>query len=214
MSTGQRFLKRVFDLVGALTGLILVSWLILICWIIAALDTRASGFFRQARVGKGGKPFHIVKIRTMRVTPGLQTTVTTSKDARITRLGQLMRRTKLDELPQLWNVLIGQMSFVGPRPDVPGYADCLQGADRQILELRPGITGPASIALRDEQELLAKSDDPVRYNDEVLWPAKVRLNLRYLEEYRFSFDLLLILATLFPALAPRVQASFGLDLDR
>ena len=214
MSKGQRFLKRAFDLVGALIGLVLVSWLILICWIIAALDTRASGFFLGARVGKGGKPFHIVKIRTMRVAPGLQTTVTTSKDARITRVGQLMRRTKLDELPQLWNVLIGQMSFVGPRPDVPGYADCLQGSDRQILELRPGITGPASIALRNEQELLAKSDDPVRYNDQVLWPAKVRLKLRYLEEYRFSFDLLLILATLFPALAPRVQASFGLDLDR
>lgn len=214
MSTGQRFLKRSFDLIGALIGLILVSWLIVLCWILAAVDTRASGFFRQARVGKHGEPFRIVKIRTMRVTAGEQTNVTTARDARITQLGQFLRRTKLDELPQLWNVLIGQMSFVGPRPDVPGYADRLQGRDREILSLRPGITGPASIALRDEQELLAKSDDPERYNDEVLWPAKVRLNLRYLREYRFTFDLLLILATLFPALAPRVQASFGFDLDR
>ena len=214
MTRGQQRRKRAFDLFGALLGLILVGWLILICWVIASLDTRANGFFRQTRIGRHGRPFRIVKIRSMRQLPGHDSTVTTSRDARITRIGQLMRRTKLDELPQLWNVLLGQMSFVGPRPDVPGYADALQGEDREILELRPGITGPASFALRGEQELLAKAADPQQYNDEVLWPANVRLNRRYLREYSFRLDLLLIVATLFPSRARWLGDFAELDLPQ
>lgn len=212
MTRAQQRLKRAFDLIGAVVGLLLVGWLILICWIAAALDTRANGFFFQTRIGLHGKPFRIVKIRSMRRIPGHDSTVTTARDTRITRLGNLLRRAKLDELPQLWNVLLGQMSFVGPRPDVPGYADALQGDARRLLELRPGITGPASCALRSEQELLAEAEDPEQYNDEVLWPAKVQLNLRYLDEYRFRLDLLLILATLFPSCARWLGDFTKLDL--
>jgi lipopolysaccharide/colanic/teichoic acid biosynthesis glycosyltransferase len=121
--------------------------------------------------------------------------VSVAGDARITPLGEKLRRYKLDELPELWNVLIGDMSFVGPRPDVPGYADALTGDDREVLKLRPGITGPASLKYRNEEELLAKVEDPQRYNDEVIFPDKVRLNRYYLHHYSFWMDLKMIFAT-------------------
>jgi hypothetical protein len=117
-------------------------------------------------------------------------------DPRITRIGRLLRKTKLDELPQLVHVLFGQMSFVGPRPDVPGYADKLKGEDRVILSVRPGITGPATLKYRDEEALLAAQDDPERYNNEVLWPDKVRLNRQYVQNWSFWTDIRLILKTL------------------
>jgi lipopolysaccharide/colanic/teichoic acid biosynthesis glycosyltransferase len=184
-----RYGKRVFDFTVALVGLPI---LLLPGVVLAAAVGAGSGrpvFFRQERVGGGGRVFRIVKFRTMVVRPAGDSPVTVAGDARMTPVGAFLRRWKLDELPQLWNVLVGDMSLVGPRPDVPGYADGLQGDDRRVLELRPGITGPATLAYRDEEELLAGVDDPVRYNDEVIWPAKVRLNLEYLRTASLGKDL-------------------------
>lgn len=121
--------------------------------------------------------------------------VSVAGESRITSLGAKLRKYKLDELPELWNVLIGDMSFVGPRPDVPGYADSLQGDDREVLELRPGVTGPASLKYRDEEEILAKVDDPQKYNDEVIFPDKVRINRYYLHHHSFMVDIRMIVAT-------------------
>ena len=137
--------------------------------------------------------FKVVKLRTMRPENG--TTVTTANDARITAMGQRLRRWKLDELPQLWNVLIGDMSFVGPRPDVPGFLDKLTGEDRALLTLRPGITGPASLKYRDEEQILAQVGEPERYNAEVIWPDKVRINLEYLRSWSLGKDLGFIIKT-------------------
>jgi lipopolysaccharide/colanic/teichoic acid biosynthesis glycosyltransferase len=193
MTLGQRALKRSFDLCASFMGLLVLWPIILISWVLAGRDTGASGFFRQDRVGKDGKVFSVVKLRTMRAVGG--TTVTTVNDARITPLGGKLRRYKLDELPQLWNVLLGQMSFVGPRPDVPGYLDQLVGKDREILTLRPGITGPATLKYRNEEEILAEQDDPESYNDTVIWPDKVRINLDYVSNWSFGKDISYILQT-------------------
>lgn len=200
LSLVQATVKRTFDFVLALLGLIATCWLILPAWVAASVDTRANGFFTQARIGRHGRVFQVVKIRTMRNIEGFNTTVTTGHDPRITWLGRIFRRTKLDELPQLWNVLLGQMSFVGPRPDVPGFADHLEGEDRLILLVRPGITGPASVYFRDEELFLAEREDPERFNEEVLWPAKVKINLDYIQNYRFIEDVRLIVDSAFPAL--------------
>ncbi|MGP1613938.1 MAG: sugar transferase [Pollutimonas bauzanensis] len=188
-------LKRAFDLFFSFLGLIFMSPLILLCWLAASLDTRSNGLFVQERVGRGGTIFKIYKIKTMREGSGAQTTVTTSADGRITRTGAFMRKTKLDELPQLWNVLAGDMSFVGPRPDVPGYADDLQGEDRIILSVRPGITGPASLKYKNEEEILGQQADALRYNREVIWPDKVKINKEYIRDYSFLKDLKYIIST-------------------
>ncbi|MCP4298014.1 MAG: sugar transferase, partial [Proteobacteria bacterium] len=148
-------------------------------------------------VGRNGRIFQVVKIRTMRSIEGLDTTVTTVNDPRITPLGRFFRRTNIDELPQLFNVLLGHMSFVGPRPDVPGYADKLEGRDRIILSVRPGITGPATLQYRDEELLLSEVDDPESYNREVIFPEKVLLNREYVENYSFSSDIGYIMKTVF-----------------
>jgi len=197
MSHRDRILKRLFDFVGAFMGLLLLWWLILIAFILASIDTRQFGFFTQKRVGKGGKLFHVIKIRTMRDFPAITTTVTRENDPRITRLGRFWRKTKIDELPQLINVLLGQMSFVGPRPDVPGFADLLTGDDRIILSVRPGITGPATLKFRNEENLLAQQEDPEAYNREIVWPEKVRLNREYIERYSFWQDFKYIWQTIF-----------------
>lgn len=176
-------------------GLALVWPLIAVIWVLAARDTEADGFFRQQRVGKDGKLFTVIKLRTMRATGG--TTVTTADDTRITPLGAKLRRYKLDELPQLWNVLIGNMSFVGPRPDVPGFLDRLDGEDRELLRLRPGITGPASLKYRNEEETLAAIENPERYNAEVIWPDKVRINRDYMRNWSLAGDIGYIMRTVF-----------------
>jgi len=137
-------------------------------------------------------------IRTLRDLEGLDTTVTAEDDPRITRVGHLLRRSKIDELPQLWNVLKGEMSFVGPRPDVPGFADLLSGDEEVILAVRPGITGPATLRFRDEERELVSQVDPERYNREVIFPEKIRLNREYVENYSFGKDLKYIFRTLFP----------------
>ena len=150
----------------------------------------------QWRIGKDAKPFRIFKFRTMHQ-QAQGDSVTIAGDPRVTRIGHWLRHSKMDCLTELINVLIGQMSFVGPRPDVPGYADQLQGDNRRILQLRPGITGPASIKYRNEEEMLAQQVDPKWYNDNVIWPDKVRINLDYLDHWTFLGDIKLIFKTVF-----------------
>ena len=150
--------------------------------------------FTQKRVGRHGRLFTMHKFRSMTVSHS-GSSVSVAGEARITPLGAMLRKYKLDELPELWDVLIGNMSFVGPRPDVPGYADQLQGEDRRILELRPGITGPASLKYRDEEELLATVENPQEYNDKVIYPDKIRINLYYLQHYSFVKDIQMIVCT-------------------
>lgn len=190
-------IKRGFDFLASAVALFLTFPVIVLAWIAASIDTRNNGFFVQQRIGRGGVPFWLVKIRTMRTIPEIGTTVTCSDDARITPLGRFLRRWKIDELPQFWNVMVGDMSLVGPRPDVPGYADRLEGVEREvILSVRPGITGPATLAYRNEEELLALQPDPQRYNDEVVFPDKVQINIRYLQSWRFSNDIRYIWKTI------------------
>ena len=165
------------------------------------------------RLGWHGRLFNVTKFRTMQVGSDRFGSVTVASDKRITPIGKILRRTKLDEFPQLWNVLLGHMSFVGPRPDVPGYADQLQGEDRRVLELRPGITGPATLLFRNEEELLALAEDPTRFNDEVVFPEKVRLNLAYLDTWSFWKDIGYILATVAPPLTRLTGLDRHLGLD-
>ena len=197
LSTGQAVIKRSFDFMVALFGLLVTWWLILLAWVAASIDTRSNGFFIQKRVGRNGEIFRVVKIKTMHPVAAFDTTVTRRGDPRITPLGAFFRRTKIDELPQLWNVLFGDMSFVGPRPDVPGFADKLQGEERVMLSIRPGITGPATLKYRNEEELLAAQDDPEAYNRDVIWPDKVRTNLQYIQEWSLWNDCCYIFRTIF-----------------
>ena len=189
--------KRSFDLVFATLGLLLLWWLILLAALVARIDTGMNGFFMQQRVGRFGRLFSVIKIRTMRPVLNIDTTVTTDNDARITAVGRFFRKTKIDELPQLVNVLLGDMSFVGPRPDVPGFADKLNDDDKIILSIRPGITGPATLAYKDEEKLLASVDDPEKYNREVVFPDKVRINKEYIKNYSLFSDLKYIFITVF-----------------
>lgn len=152
-------------------------------------------FFIQNRVGQDGKIFSMVKFRTMSLGHG-GSSITVKGENRITPLGSYLRKYKLDELPEFWNILKGDMSFVGPRPDVPGYADQLQGNDRLMLSVKPGLTGAASLCFVNEEELLSKQNDPVKFNDEILFPEKVRINNNYINEWSFCLDVKIILFTL------------------
>jgi lipopolysaccharide/colanic/teichoic acid biosynthesis glycosyltransferase len=189
MTTRQAVAKRTFDLVVSAVGILLTWWIAVLAVAIATIDTRHFGLFVQQRVGKDGRLFPLFKIRTMRDDPAHTTSVTTSHDPRITRIGSVFRRLKIDELPQLFNVFLGHMSFVGPRPDVPGFADLLEGDDRVVLTVRPGITGPATLKYRDEERLLQGVDDPEAYNRDVIFPDKVRINREYVEDYTFRADI-------------------------
>jgi lipopolysaccharide/colanic/teichoic acid biosynthesis glycosyltransferase len=204
MNPRQAAVKRATDFVLSLLGLLTLGWLILLGWLAVRLTSRGPGFFRQERVGRGRSRFRILKLRTMRHDAGPGSVCTTEYDPRITPVGRWLRLSKVDELPQLWNVLVGDMSLVGPRPDVPGFADLLTGEAEEILALRPGITGPASLAFADEERLLATVDDPERYNLEVLWPRKVAINLDYLRRLSLVRDLGYMLATVLPPLRRRV----------
>ena len=190
-----RVIKRIFDIFFSLIGIFLTWWIILIAFVIASIETRSFGLFIQKRVGKYGKLFHVFKIKTMRKVAGVEHTNTASSDPRITKSGKFFRDTKIDELPQFFNVLFGSMSFVGPRPDVEGYADRLEGDDRAILAIRPGITGPASIKYKREEEILAQQSNPQKYNDQVIWPDKVAINLQYIREWSFKKDIRYIIQT-------------------
>lgn len=191
----NNFVKRIFDFFIALIGLLLSWWIILIAWIIATIETKSNGFFIQRRVGRNGILFNVIKIKTMKQVNGINTTITSSNDLRITKSGKIFRDTKIDELPQLWNVLIGDMSVVGPRPDVPGYADKLKGEDRIFLSIRPGITGPASLKYKNEEEILSKQEDPKYYNDSVIWPDKVKINKDYIKNWSLKKDIKYIIKT-------------------
>lgn len=195
LTSRQQAVKRAFDLVVAAIAAVPSLPLCLVAVVAATIDTRESGLFSQDRVGRGGRVFRIYKIRTMRTPGGGGSTVTRRGDPRITRFGAVLRALKIDELPQLLNVLRGDMSLVGPRPDVPGWADALTGEDRIVLLVRPGITGPASLAFRHEEAALASAADPELYNRQVIWPEKVRLNRGYVEHWTFRGDLRLIWAT-------------------
>ena len=188
-------MKWMFDRGMALVGLA-VLWPVLAIVAVLVKVKMPGGpvIFRQRRVGRNGRLFTMYKFRSMTVGHG-GSSVSVAGESRITPLGAQLRHYKLDELPELWNVLIGDMSFVGPRPDVPGYADALKGEDREVLQLRPGITGPASLKYRDEEELLAKQSNPQRYNDEVIFPDKVRINRYYLHHYSFLKDIQMIFCT-------------------
>lgn len=188
-------LKFIFDRLMALTG-VLVLWPVLLVVAVLIRVKMPGGpvIFKQKRVGRNGKLFTMYKFRSMTVGHG-GSSVSVAGESRITPLGAKLRHYKLDELPELWNVLTGDMSFVGPRPDVPGYADQLVGDDREVLKLRPGITGPASLKYRDEEDLLALQPDPQKYNDEVIFPDKVRINLYYLHHYSFVKDIEMIFCT-------------------
>lgn len=187
--------KRLFDIVASLLGLLLIWWIFpIVAFLIHRKMPGGPAFFCQKRVGKDGKLFTCHKFRSMTVKHS-GSSVSVAGDSRITPFGAKLRHYKIDELPELWDVLIGNMSFVGPRPDVPGYADKLVGEDRLVLKLRPGITGPASLKYRNEEDILAKVDDPQRYNDEVIYPDKVRINLDYYRNHSLCGDLKMIIQT-------------------
>ena len=211
-------LKIVFDKVVSLVGIIVLSPVLLIVALLIKWKMPGPILFCQQRVGRYGRIFTVYKFRTMTVKAEASvasrnseaTSIASQEQSRITPLGEKLRRYKLDELPELWNVLKGDMSFVGPRPDVPGYADQLQGEDREVLLLRPGITGPASLKYRNEEDILEAVDEALQkgrselpmgittvqeYNDNVIYPDKVRLNRYYLHHYSFIKDIQMIVCT-------------------
>ena len=197
MSRTDSLIKRMFDIVTSLLGLVLAMPVIGICWIVAAIETRSNGFFIQKRIGRHGRPIRVCKIKTMYSSQSKRSPIASDNISSVTRSGAFFRKYKIDELPQLFNVLLGNMSIVGPRPDVPGYADTLTGNDRIILSLRPGITGPASIKYKNEETVLAGVDDPAFYNDRIIWPDKVRINKEYAQNYSFWRDMKYIMQTIF-----------------
>lgn len=189
------FFKSLFDRIASFFGLLFLLPLLIIVGILIHIKMPGGPIiFRQQRVGKYGKLFTMYKFRSMTVSHS-GNSVSVKGEKRITPLGAQLRKYKLDELPELWNVLIGDMSFVGPRPDVPGYADKLKGEDRRVLLLKPGITGPASLKYRNEEELLAEHKNPQKYNDEVLFPDKVKINIEYLDNWSFWHDIKIIIYT-------------------
>ena len=221
------FSKYLFDRIVAFFGLLFLWPLLLIVALLIKKQMPGPVLFVQKRVGKGGKVFNCHKFRSMKVDYG-GSTVSVAGETRITPLGSKLRKYKVDELPGLWDVFIGKMSFVGPRPDVPGYADLLEDSDRDVLKLRPGITGPASLKYRDEEEMIAQfvgkvkkrdlsilnqykevdftrmTDEQIAiwYNDNIIYPDKVRINCYYYHNYSFIKDIQMIFATI---LGKRIQ---------
>ena len=189
-------IKRIFDIVVAFMGLIILSPGFLIIAFLIKVKMPGSVFFRQERVGRSGELFRVIKFRTM-TENNYGGVITIKGDCRITPFGSKLRKYKLDELPELWNVFIGEMSLVGPRPDVPGYADNLTGEYRKILKLRPGITGPATLKYSNEEKVLISVPDPVKYNDEIIFPDKARINLAYFHNHSIYGDIVIIFKTIF-----------------
>lgn len=163
----------------------MVGWVILLIFILACFDTSKFGLFIQPRVGQYGKSFKIFKIRTIN-----------PKTGKVSKFGKFLRKSKIDELPQLVNILFGQMSFVGPRPDIPGYYDKLEGEEKKILELKPGLTSEASLKYYNEESILKNKDEPLHYNDTVIFPDKIKMNLEYYYKQSFSEDLRIIFKTI------------------
>ena len=194
--------KRAMDIVISAAALCVLWPVLLLIALAIVVDDPGPVFYRQVRVGRGGKPFRIFKFRTMVVDADKKgLSITVGRDSRITRVGAFLRKTKLDELAQLLNVLCGQMSFVGPRPEVPRYVELYTPYQRQVLLVRPGITDYASIAYRNENYLLAGADDPERMYIETIMPDKIELNMRYLREISPLADVRLILKTIIAVIA-------------
>ena len=191
-------LKYLFDRIFSLIGLIVISPFLLVVFVLHKIKMPKGAFiYRQERVGKDGKLFRIYKIRTLKDNSEDAGSVTVADDERILPFGKWLRESKVDTFLELINILIGDMSFVGPRPDVPGYADKLEGDDRIILKMRPGLTGPASIKYRHEDKILAQQADPQRYNDEVIWPDKVKINKEYYNNWSLWLDITILWKTIF-----------------
>ncbi len=176
--------KRLFDMIFSSIGLLFIGLFLIVFWVLASLDTQSNGFFIQERIGRGGVVFKIYKLKTIH-----------PSTRKISFLGLFLRKSKIDELPQLWNILKGEMSFVGPRPDVAGYYNLLQGEARKILELKPGITSEASIKYKNEEVLLEQQNNPLEYNDTVIFPDKVQMNLDYYYNQSFWRDIKIIYKT-------------------
>ncbi len=185
ISQKQLIAKRIFDVLLSVILVPLAFIPILVLVLISTIDTKSFGIFTQRRVGQHGKLFQIFKLRTLRN----ETHNLGHLDKSATQFGKFLRRTKLDELPQLFNVLIGDMSFVGPRPDVQGFADELTGDDRIVLRVKPGITGPATLKYKDEEILLSQQSDPETYNRTIIWVDKVEINKKYVQNWSFCLDL-------------------------
>ena len=186
MTKKEIIFKRIFDVILSLFGLIFIGWFILLSAFISFCFTKKNGFFKQKRVGQFGHLFYIYKIRTIDI----------YSSEIFNKYSQFLRKSKIDELPQLLNVFLGEMSFVGPRPDIVGFADRLQGDEQKILLLKPGITGPASIFFKNEEQLLNSQNNKIKYNREIIWPQKVSLNMKYIEEYSFKNDILFLFKTI------------------
>ena len=193
-------IKRLFDIIFSFVGIVFLFPVFIIVSILIKIDSSGPVFFIQERVGLNGKFFKIIKFRSMKTNHNNSLTVTLENDKRITRIGKKIRKYKIDEIPELINVFIGDMSFVGPRPDVPGYADLLKGESRNILKLRPGITSRASIKYANEEMILLNEDDPIAYNNNIIFPDKVKLNLNYYYNNNIWIDIKIIFATLFAVL--------------
>ena len=191
------YIKILFDRLISFLGLLfLFPLLLIVAVLIKIFMPNGPIIFKQKRIGQFGNIFIMYKFRTMNVNHS-GSSVSIKGESRITPLGEKLRKYKIDELLGLWNILKGDMSFVGPRPDVPGFADKLIGNDRKILEMKPGLTGPASLKYANEEEILANQEDPIKYNTEVIWPDKIRINLKYYEKRNFLLDLKIIFYTLF-----------------
>jgi lipopolysaccharide/colanic/teichoic acid biosynthesis glycosyltransferase len=178
--------KRIFDIFFSAVGLLFLGWIILIFYFLASLDSKSNGLFIQERIGQFGKVFRILKLKTIN-----------PKSQNVSCFGKLLRKSKIDEFPQLWNVLKGDMSLVGPRPDISGYYDVLKVENRKILELRPGLTSLASLKYFNEETLLEKQENPLKYNDEVICPDKVKMNLKYYYNHSIIGDFAIIWKTIF-----------------
>ena len=179
-------IKRIFDILFSLFALIVFGVFILFFYIWATIDNQSNGLFIQERIGQFGKIFRIFKIKSIK-----------NNTTEISIFSKFLRKSKIDELPQLWNVLIGNMSIVGPRPDIAGYYDKLEGENRKILDLKPGLTSFASIKYANEDEILSKHQNPLQYNDEIIFPDKVKMNLEYYHKQSILLDLQIIFKTIF-----------------
>lgn len=189
-------LKRIFDIILSLFGLIILLPFMLIIAILIKIDSKGSIFFKQIRVTKGGREFKILKYRTMRVGSDKYSQITVGKDKRITEIGSFLRKYKLDEIPQLINVLVGDMSLVGPRPEVPKYVNLYTEEQKEILKVRAGITDYASIEFSNENDLLASEENPEKAYIEKVMPKKIELNKKYLSEISVLTDIKIILLTI------------------
>lgn len=196
MSKFNSILKRIFDFFASLLGIIVLSPILVAVSIAIKLDSKGNILFLQKRVGKDGVPFNIYKFRTM-VTDAekLGKQITVGKDSRITKTGAFLRKYKIDELPQLFNVLKGDMSLVGPRPEVPKYVELYTEEEKKVLTVRPGITDLASLRYKDENEILGKVENPEEYYINVIMKDKLKLNLEYIEKSNLFFDISLIIKT-------------------